>query len=88
MKFNMSVKEIYGNVNKGAFWVTLITTIVLFVASWIVPPTGEISPSVLQSSAVLIGFGTLATVNNAVDSGKTVSFNHGNTNVTVGDDDK
>lgn len=83
----MSVSEIYGNVNKGAFWVTLITTIVLFVASWIVPPTGEISPSVLQASAVLIGFGTLATVNNAIDRGKTVSFNHGQTNVTVGDDD-
>lgn len=83
----MSVSEIYGNVNKGAFWVTLITTIVLFVASWIVPPTGEISPSVLQASAVLIGFGTLATVNNAINRGKTVSFNHGNTNVTVSDDD-
>lgn len=79
----MSVSEIYGNVNKGAFWVTLIATIVLFVASWIVPPTGEISPSVLQASAVLIGFGTLSTVNNAIDRGKTVSFNHGNTNVTV-----
>lgn len=79
----MSVSEIYRNVNKGGFWVTLITTIVLFVSSWIVPPTGEISPSVLQASAVLIGFGTLATVNNAIDRGKTVSFNHGQTNVTV-----
>lgn len=84
----MSVREIYGNVNKGVFWTTLITTIVLFIASWIVPPTGEISPSVLQASAVLVGFATLSTVNNAIDRGKTVSFNHGNTNVTVGDDDK
>lgn len=79
----MSVSEIYRNVNKGGFWISLFTTIVLFVASWIVPPTGEISPSVLQASAVLIGFSTLATVNNAIDRGKTVSFNHGNTNVTV-----
>ena len=81
------IKTLYSNMHRGAFWATLVTTIVLFIASFIVPPTGEISPTVLQASAVLMGFGVLATVNNGIERGKTVTLNKGDLNMTVGDKD-
>lgn len=83
----MSVKQIYQNINKKAFWATLIISIVLILTSFFLPPTGEISPTVMAAVGELFAFATLGTVIVAIEQGKTVTLNKGDINVTVGDND-
>lgn len=66
-------------------WIFGLTTIALFVASFIVPPTGEISPSVLKAAALLFAFATLAEAREAIREGLGVKLTHGNTTIVVQD---
>ena len=66
-------------------WIFGLTTIALFVASFIVPPTGEISPSVLKAAALLFAFATLAEAREAIREGLGVRLTHGNTTIVVQD---
>lgn len=68
-------------------WVYGIATIGLLVTSFIVPPTGEISPSVLKGVAILFAFATLAEVREAVREGMGVKLTHGETTIEVRDVD-
>lgn len=81
-----TIKEIYSDISKGVFWTTLITSIILMVASFIVPPTGEISPNVLQGTGELAFFAVLGTINHAIERGRKVTLNHGSTNVSIDED--
>lgn len=45
-----------------AFWLTLVTSIGLIVAGFIVPPTGIIDGSVLTAVGLLLGFATIAQI--------------------------
>lgn len=83
----MSAKQIYQNINKKAFWATLIISIVLILTSFFLPPTGEISPTVMAAVGELFAFATLGTVIVAIEQGKTITLNKGDVNVTVGDND-
>ena len=66
-------------------WIFGLTTIALFAASFIVPPTGEISPSVLKAAALLFAFATLAEAREAIREGLGVKLTHGNTTIVVQD---
>lgn len=66
-------------------WIFALTTIALFVASFCVPPTGEISPTVLKGSAVLFAFATLAEAREAIREGLGVKLTHGHTTIEVHD---
>lgn len=66
-------------------WLFGLTTIALFVASFIVPPTGEISPTVLKAAAFLFGFATLAEAREAIREGLGVKLTHGHTTIEVHD---
>ena len=66
-------------------WIFGLTTIALFTASFIVPPTGEISPSVLNAAALLFAFATLAEAREAIREGLGVKLTHGNTTIVVQD---
>ena len=66
------------------FWFCLVTAIVLFIASFLVPPTGEINPSVLKAVAELLGFAALATIADAIRFGYDATVTHGGTTVTIG----
>lgn len=66
-------------------WIFGLTTIALFVASFIVPPTGEISPSVLKAAALLFAFATLAEAREAIREGLGVKLTHGHTTIEVHD---
>lgn len=84
------MKKIYGklsNVGKVSFWVTLITSIVLIITSFFLPPTGAIDPSVMAAVGELFAFGTLGTVLTAINKGADVTLNHGNTNITLNNPD-
>ena len=67
------------------FWVLLITSIGLIIASFLVPPTGGIDGSVLAAVGELAGFGALGALIKAMDMGVDARVRHHDTEVTVGD---
>ena len=68
-----------------SFWVCLCTSLVLIALGFLVPPVGDIHPSVLTAVGELFGFATLAIVADAVKFGYDAKITHGNTTVQIGD---
>lgn len=69
-------------------YLLLILVFGLMVASWIVPPLGIISPSVLQGSAIILGFGwlfyTTANIPTFISRGAKIKASYGNAAVEIG----
>lgn len=70
-----------------SFWVCLCTSLVLIALGFIVPPMGDINPSVLTAVGELFGFATLAVVADAVKLGYDAKITHGKTSVEIGNTD-
>lgn len=70
-----------------ALWVCLVTSIALLVASFLVPPKGEISPSVLKAGSLLFAFAALMEAREAIMEGLGVKLTHGSTSVEIKDVD-
>lgn len=66
-------------------WLFSIAAISLFVASFVVPPTGIIDPSVLKAGALLFAFASLAEAREAIREGLGVKLTHGQTTIEVHD---
>lgn len=66
------------------FWVFGGIATALLIVSFVLPPTGSISPSALQGAAELFGWASLGAIIHAIDKGKTAVISKGNINVTVG----
>lgn len=66
-------------------WICGLSTIALFVASFIVPPTGVIDPTILKAAALLFAFATLAEAREAIREGLGVKLTHGHTTIEVHD---
>lgn len=81
----MTVKEIWENLNKGSFFVSLISSVGLLVAGFICPPLAEIHQSVLTATGILAFYGVLATVQDAIKKGKSVKVSKGDINLSVGE---
>lgn len=84
----MSVKEIYGNVNKGAFWVCLLFSIGMITTSLFIPPLAVVDGSIIACVGEIFAFATLGTVIDAISKGSDVTISHNNTNITVNNPDK
>ena len=84
----MSFRFIYSNLNKTAFYICLIFSIGLLIASFVVPPLGTISPSVLTGVGELFAFATLGTVIEAIARGVDAKITHGNTELNLTNPDK
>lgn len=69
-----------------AFDAFSLIAIALIIASFIVPPTGVIDPSVLAGVGEIFAFAALYVVLMAVDKGTPASISHNNTTVTVNKD--
>lgn len=74
------------NTSKIIFIVCLVTSIVLLVVGFIVPPRGVIDGSVLTAVGELFGFATLASAVQLA-KGRSIELTHGKTSVVMGDDD-
>lgn len=70
-----------------ALWVCLLAAIGLLTASFIVPPTGEISPSVLKAGSLVFAFAALMEAREAILEGFGIKLTHGSTTVEVKDQD-
>ena len=78
------------NVRTGtsvALWVCMLATIILLAASFIVPPTGEISPSALRGGSLLFAFAALMEAREAILEGFGFKLTHGDTTIIVEDSD-
>lgn len=70
-------------VYNAPFWVLTISAIGLIIASFIVPPLGVISPTVLTAVGEIIGLGALWTVVKAIDKGTNAKVSHNGTEVEI-----
>lgn len=68
-----------------ALWVCLAASLGLLTASFVVPPTGIVDPSVLRAASLLFGFAALFVVREAVMEGLGIKLTHGETTVEIKD---
>lgn len=59
----------------------------LLIASFVVPPTGVIHPSVLTGIGELMGFGALWLAFVAIERGVDAEFKHNNTSIKLTNDE-
>lgn len=74
--------------DKYIFWVCLAISIALMVFGAVMPPPGIIDPSILTASGILLGFAALGVAGQNLANGKEVTFNHGDTEVKISNDDE
>ena len=67
--------------------VCITTTIGLFITSIVMPPKGEIPPSVIKGATLLFAFASLATLREAIREGIGAKLTHGNTVLEIKDTD-
>lgn len=73
--------------DKPIFFVCLGVSIALFIGGFFCPPRGVIDGSILTAAGILLGFATLAVAGQNLANGKDLTFQHGDTKITVDDDD-
>ena len=73
--------------DKYVFWTCLVLAAGLFIGSFFCPPLGVIDASILKAGAILVGMQALGIVGQNLANGNWVTFKHGETEVTIGDDE-
>ena len=74
--------------DKYIFYVCLAMAVLLFVGGFFCPPIGVIDGSVLTAAGILLGFAALGVAGQNLANGKDVIFHHGQTEITIGDDNE
>jgi hypothetical protein len=74
--------------DKPIFYVCLIMSIILLVASFLLPPQGVIDPSVLTATGILFAFAALGVAGQNLANGKDVTFKKGDMEFTIDDEEK
>lgn len=69
--------------HKIVFYVSLITSVILLVSGFVVPPTGIIDGSVLSAVGILLGFATVGQLPFIIEKGRTATIKHGQTEITI-----
>lgn len=73
--------------DKYIFISCLIVAVLLFVGGFFCPPMGVIDGSILKAAGILLGFAALGVAGQNLANGKDVTFNHGETEIKIGDDE-
>lgn len=73
--------------DKYIFYVCLVMSVVVGIISFLLPPTGVIDTSVLKFIALLLAFAALGVAGQNLANGKDVTFQHGETEITIEDKD-
>lgn len=73
--------------DKYIFYFCLGIAVALFVFGALCPPIGVIDNSILKAGGILLGFAALGVAGQNLANGKGVTFSHGETEVTIDDDD-
>lgn len=75
-------------VDKYIFITCLVISIALFIGGFFCPPMGVIDGSVLTAGGILLGFAALGIAGQNLADGKEVVFHHGDTEVTIGEENE
>ena len=78
----------FNKFDKVVFWLCLFTSIILLTISFLIPPTGQIDPSVLAAVGEIFGFASLAVVIKALGKGTDVTLHKDNIDITLKNPDK
>lgn len=73
--------------DKYIFYICLAMSVIVGVISFLLPPTGVIDTSVLKFIALLLAFAALGVAGQNLANGKDVTFQHGETEISIGDND-
>ena len=74
--------------DKYIFYICLAMAVLLFVGGFFCPPIGVIDGSVLTAVGILLGFAALGVAGQNLANGKDVIFHHGQTEITIGEDNE
>ena len=83
-RFRAMTRNVSASTTIG-LWLCTLTSIALFVASFLVPPQGEIDPSVLKAVSWVFAFAGLFELREAIREGLGFKISHGQTTVEVKD---
>lgn len=70
------------------FWTCLVSAIIMLSVSFVLPPTGEINPTVLQGAAILMGFSVIGILPECLRLSKEVTVRKGDLEVSLSDGDE
>ena len=73
--------------NKIAFWVCLAISVTLLTVSFLLPPKGQIDPSVLRGVGEIFAFAVLYVVIEALQRGTDVTIHKDNIDITLNNPD-
>lgn len=65
------------------FWTCLVSVLVLLSVSFMLPPTGEIHPTVLQGAAIVMCFSVIGIIPECLRLGKEVKVTKGDLSVSL-----
>lgn len=82
------IKGIYSNMNKWVFWICLGTSLLLLITAFFVPPTAEISSSVLAGVGEIFLWPVLGTILVGIEKNADIKFTKGDTTVHIDLPDK
>lgn len=87
MNFRSKMAQFFKTYVSHNLWFYIFSGVAigLLVASFIVPPTGVIDPSVLGATGEIFAFAALGAVIKAIDKGVDARVQRGNTTLVVGD---
>ena len=77
----------FNKFDKVVFLWCLFTSIILLTISFLIPPTGQIDPSVLAAVGEIFGFSSLAVVIVALGRGTDVTFHKDNIDISLNNPD-
>lgn len=69
------------------YWTCLVSAIIMLSVSFVLPPTGEINPTVLQGAAILMGFSVIGILPECLRLSKEVTVRKGDLEVSLSDGD-
>ena len=69
--------------NKIAFWVCLAISVTLLTVSFLLPPKGQIDPSVLRGVGEIFAFAVLYVVIEALQRGTDVTLHKGDIDISL-----
>ena len=83
------MREFYKNYleNNTFFWVFSGIGLLLIIIAFFIPPAAYIEQSVLIAVGEINGFIALGAVIKSIDKGKSATFQHNNTSVTITNND-
>ena len=77
----------FNKFDKVVFLLCLFTSIILLTISFLIPPTGQIDPSVIGAVGEIFGFSSLAVVIVALGRGTDVTFHKDNIDISLNNPD-